>query len=162
MLQQEKPATRQAPPRRGLPRRGVCNSWVKVLGHSHSFLFFLAKLSTSRVATSLPLLSRAVTITVKLASDSGGRPVNLPVPGSKISQSGNGPFSPRASMTTETFGSACLKVSFGKVKLNSAPAGISSEPKLLTLMKPPVPESPAAVLLELFGTEDSPLLSKAN
>ena len=123
------------------------------------------KFSTTRVDASLPLLSRAVTITVKLASDSGGRPVNLPVPRSKLSQSGKGPFSLRASKTTEIFGSACLNVSLGKVKLNKEPAGISSLPKFLTLMKPPAPGSPDAVVVllpELFSAADSPVLSRAN
>ncbi len=123
------------------------------------------KFSTTRVDASLPLLSRAITITVKLASDSGGRPVNLPVPRSKLSHAGNGPFSARASSTTEVFGSACLNVSFGKVKLNNEPAGISSLPKFFTLMKPPVPGSPDAVVVvlpALFSAAVSPVLKSAN
>ncbi len=121
------------------------------------------KFSTTRVEASLPVLSRAVTITVKLVSDSGGRPVNFPVLGSKFNQAGKGPLSPRASNTTEVFGSACLKVSLGSVKLNNEPAGISSLPKFLTLMKPAVPESPETELaLELLVAADSPVLSRAN
>ena len=70
----------------------------------------LLNLSTSRVEASLPLPSRAVKITVKLVSDLGGRPMNLPLVRSKLNHSGSGPFSPRASSTTDTFESACLKV----------------------------------------------------
>lgn len=95
------------------------------------------KLRTTLVEASPPLLSRAITMISICCTPCDALPVKRPVPGSNLSQSGRGlPSTMRASSTTVAFGSACLKVSFGNVKLNSDSAGTVVAPKERTLMKP--------------------------